>query len=477
MSKFLFAGFDLGTTFLKVGLYNERGERLGLGRRAFAKDVDPVGRCTVPVERFQATLLAALCDALTAAGRTPQDITGVSYCSQANTFLLLDERDNPLTPLIVWPDQRAAPLRDSIAKITATDRFLQCSGQSITVAEGMLAKLDWLRQHEPDLWRRTAKILTISDYLAMLMTGCFIGDSGTASLTGLWNIQQNAWNEEIIDFLDVDPKKLPELHRPGSFTVGTDSYGAEWLGIPEGTPFTIGALDHHTAAIGGGVGSVAPISVSFGTALACFRFTESYRPAKDICIGPATEPGHYYQIAFNAPGASAMDWYRDNFARDLPFEELIRLAGNVEPGCEGLVALIENGAIQFRDKRSIHGHGHYARAVMELTGRNTAMLLKKLPCGDAPPATRIIAVGGAARSDTWMQIVEETAGVGVTPARPADTASKGAAMFSAVATGLYETLETCAKRWCDTDKRTLVAIKSTSVTKNKKLRNPTRACS
>lgn len=66
---------------------------------------------------------------------------------------------------------------------------------------------------------------------------------------------------------------------------------------------------------------------------------------------------------------------------------------------------------------------------MELTGRNTASLLKDLAAGETP-VPRILAVGGAARSDLWMRIVEETSGVAVSPARPADTAAKGAALFA-----------------------------------------------
>jgi sugar (pentulose or hexulose) kinase len=84
---------------------------------------------------------------------------------------------------------------------------------------------------------------------------------------------------------------------------------------------------------------------------------------------------------------------------------------------------------------------------MELTGRNTASLLKDLTCGEGTAASRIIAVGGAAKSDLWMRVVEETSGVGVSPARPADTAARGAAMFAAVATGQQGSLETCAIRW------------------------------
>jgi len=85
---------------------------------------------------------------------------------------------------------------------------------------------------------------------------------------------------------------------------------------------------------------------------------------------------------------------------------------------------------------------------MELTARSTAALLSDLAAGAGSPASRILAVGGAAKSDLWMRIVEETVGVGVSPARPADTAAKGAALFAAVQAGLCGSLEACALRWC-----------------------------
>ena len=93
------------------------------------------------------------------------------------------------------------------------------------------------------------------------------------------------------------------------------------------------------------------------------------------------------------------------------------------------------------------GTGHHVRAVMELTGRNTAKLLSDLTAQDSTPVARIVGVGGAAKSDLWMRVVEETSGVAVAPARPADTAARGAAMFAATATGLCGSLEECAIRW------------------------------
>lgn len=452
MRSSLYAGFDLGTTFLKVGLYNGRGERLGLGRRPFVKDEDVCGRCTVPVERFREMVAGAFHTALVQAGRSPEAITGVSYCSQANTFLLLDRQDRPLTPLIIWPDLRAAPLSKNLEALTDTDVFLEASGQGLTGAQCMPAKLEWFKRYEPELWGRKARVLTLSDYFSLLLTGLCIGDSGTASLTGLWDLPQNRWNRSMLDFLELDARALPELHRPGALTVGISKSGTDWLGIPQGTPFTVGALDHHAAALGGGIGHLAPVSVSFGTSLVCFRGEDTYKPARGSCLGPSAEPGRFYRIAFSAPGASAMDWYQRDYAPEASIEELLASAERVPHGCGGLRAVSEDGTIQFHGKSPLHGRGHDVRAVMELTGRNTAKLLSDLAAGGGSPASRMLAVGGAAKSDLWMRIVGETAGVGVSPASPADTAAKGAAMFAAVQSGLCGNLEACALNWCKVGK-------------------------
>jgi xylulokinase len=174
-------------------------------------------------------------------------------------------------------------------------------------------------------------------------------------------------------------------------------------------------------------------------------------------LGPATDPGRFYRIAFCAPGASAMDWYQRDYAPESSFDALLASAGSTPTGCDGLCAVSDNGTIRFLKSESTkhkskmnelpdpHGTGHQVRAVMELTGRNTAKLLNDL--GAMETASRILAVGGAARSDLWMQVVEQTSGVAVSPARPADTAARGAAMFATVATGLHGSLEECAIRW------------------------------
>ena len=445
----LVAGIDIGTTFFKVGLFDRLGRCAGQGRRAFEKDQSYGGRCEAPADRFRKILRDTLDDAIASSGCGCHDIRAVSYGAQANSFLLLDDHSDPLTPIIIWQDGRADPVPGRVLEFWKQEQFFKATGLGLTGHEWMAAKLDWFRREQPETWARCRRVMTLSDYLVFLATGRHAGDSGTASLLGLWDLTTMGWYRPALDFFGLSEEQLPELHRPGTGVLELSKAGAEWLGLEKGIPFTVGALDHHTAALGAGIGTVAPVSVSFGTSLVCFRFMDRYEPRRGCCMGPATDEGRFYQISFTSPGTTAMDDYRSRYAAGKSYDELFLAAERVKQGADGLTANIAGGALQFSGRTDAHGEGHCVRAVMELTGRSLAGLLGDLSMDEAfRKRPVILAAGGGARSRLWMRVVAETAGVEVVPANPPDTAAKGAAMFAAVAGGWFSGLSECAAEWC-----------------------------
>src|SRR5437016_723806 len=104
-------GLDFGTSYFKVGLFAPDGTPRGLGRIAVDADRPGPGRVELPVDAFCLRIRRGLAQALEQAGIRPADISGLSYSSQANTFVVLDQSDRPLTPLIFWNDERALPLQ------------------------------------------------------------------------------------------------------------------------------------------------------------------------------------------------------------------------------------------------------------------------------------------------------------------------------------------------------------------------------
>lgn len=445
-------GIDLGTSYFKLGLFDREGELRGLGRVPVEKSVDDGRLCEIEVDRFWGYLRSSVLDACAEAGVGPKSIRGVCYSSQANTFLLLDEKGSPLTPLVVWTDRRAAGLGPVVDPLYSRDDFLETTGLGVDVSElGFPAKLLWYREREPELWDKARSVMTISDYLTWSLTNRRAGDSGTAALSGLVDLKQKRWWREPLSALELDESLFPELLPPGTVAGDLSQDGAKRLGLSPGTPLAVGSLDHHIAAIGAGAGSVAETSCSIGTVAAAIRLDSNFRPRKDCCAGPGIGGNGFWSLTFDENGASALEWYRKNHAPDLEIAELGELAGDVSPGCDGLSAHRQpqrfeslSGFDRDRDSGE-YGHGHYARAIMESVGMSLARLISDLAADRA--TARIVATGGGARSDVWLQIMADVTGIEFVATACPEPACRGAAMLAGVAAGWFLDPGQAASEW------------------------------
>jgi sugar (pentulose or hexulose) kinase len=293
-------------------------------------------------------------------------------------------------------------------------------------------------------------IMTVSDYLTYLMTGERAGDSGTASLLGLWNLPAGQWWMEALGQLGLEPNFFSHLSPPGT-VVGRISRGAaDLFGLPRGIPFAVGGLDHHMAAIGSGVGPVASVSESTGTVLGCFADSARFTPRRLCAMGPGVAAGApFYSLAFHDSGAVVLEWYRKRYAAHLSFDELARLAAAVPVGSEGLVCLpladTFPGKEGFVSAGPEHGHGHFARAIMESIAGELSLLLGRL-CGDPLPG-KILSTGGGARSDLWLRIKADLTGCAMVTTGFPEAACAGAAMLAASAAGWFASPMAASVSW------------------------------
>ena len=166
-------GIDLGTSYFKAGLFDLQGKLCGLGRAEVKKNTC-AGKCEVTIGDFWCFLKAVINQARQQANASANDIIGISYASQANSFLLLDNRNKPLTPLIIWPDKRTGKVYHQVRKLWRREDFLNVTGIGIDCAqEFCLNKLIWFKEELPHLWGEANRIMTISDYLVYSLTGEF----------------------------------------------------------------------------------------------------------------------------------------------------------------------------------------------------------------------------------------------------------------------------------------------------------------
>ncbi len=445
-------GIDLGTTNFKVGAFDREGRLTGLGRVPVVKDRGDDGiRCEVPSDRFWKTVRQAVAGALDEGESVRGEVSGIGYSSQTNSFLVLDIANRPLTPLLLWQDLRAKPASETIKRLWRHDAFLRTTGLGVTQPDLTIAKLVWLQENKPQLWHRVGRILGISDYLVFGLTGAAIGDEDTASMLGIWDLQSHRWWREALKMLSIEARWLPRLARPGAMIAPLSNAGSDRLGggIPPGIPLAAGGLDHHLSALGAGLGSLADMIASNGTALCCLHVTGDYQPRAGCCMGIGFKEGTYTQFAFSENGASGLEWYQRRFAPDLSIETLLDMAAAVAPGADGLVAkpcTFQFDAREgFLNEASRHTHGHHVRAILESTAATLVELVECLT--PSRKTARILATGGGVRSPLWLQIKADMLGVPIVQADCVEPACRGAAMCAAVAAGWFPSLNAVAQAW------------------------------
>ena len=421
----LLLGIDFGTSYFKVGLFDETGDMRGLGRVAVVKVTSALGWSELPIDSFWQLLRVGLKEALVQANASAGDIVGVSYSSQANTFVLLDRHHEPLTPLVVWNDCRAHPLDPAVVAFGDTVEFQRATGFGGLAPEFASVKWRWFQTHESTLWSKVARIMTLSDYFTFALTGEAVGDASTAALTGLYATTEKQWWTEALKFFGVPAARLSTPMCPGTICGQTRPQAKALLGLPAGVHFAVGGLDHYMAAIGSGLGRLGDASISTGTVLAALQLVDQIETVEACYHGPHYD-GRFYRLAFDPAGATQLEEYQRQFAPNFTIAQLSALTATV-PAC-AISPIANDGGANRR-------HAIMVRGIMERISLTHRTLLRRLQV--PRPAEQVIATGGGARSSEWLQINANMLGVTVIAPRCHERACLGAAAFAAVAAGRF----------------------------------------
>ena len=427
---------DLGTSSFKLALFDRRGTLLDLHRLVSPASGPRPGWSEIPAAQFEATLetgVAALRD------RDPQrlaDVAAVTFATQANSFLLYDAHDRPLTPIILWSDQRAQGEID-LAGAEAMPGFNEITGLSRLGPPFMLAKLLWLRRHAPDLSRQAQRLGLVSDYLTFLLTGRHVTEAGVAGLTGLLDVGCCQWWPDMLDHMEISHRFLPDVVRAGTDLGPLTAAAAARFHLPRSCRVVVGCLDQYAGAIGLGAVTPGMIAETTGTVLAAVQCVARGQAAvgHDIVQGPSFDDGLAWQMAFCDVSANYLAWYRAQLPEQPDYDQLIATAAPIAPGADGLrlntAAVRGKPSEVFVGMTPQHTPGHAVRCILEAVADALRQQVARLSGGDRPPEMRC--AGGGARSDLWLQIKADMLGIAMTAGACPEPTSLGAAILAETA--------------------------------------------
>jgi xylulokinase len=376
----------------------------------------------------------------------------------------VDRAMRPVRPCLIWMDRRATKEVEWIRENVDLDELFAVTGNGVDTYHGF-TKILWIRDHEPDNWKRTHKLVTPNAYAIYRLTGeLAIDHSSAGNIGGVFDLANRCWSEESCSRLGIPVEVLPERIVASSDIVGyVTSEAADLTGLAEGTPVVAGGIDAAVATLSAGVFDEGNHVAMIGTSM-CWGVVHDGRSVSPelVSMPYVANPDEYVYTFGGAATAGALArWFRDEFgAQEVAaaregqgnaYGLLDDEAASIPPGSDGLVVLPyfmgERSPIWDSDARGTivgltlsHTRAHVYRALLE----GVAFSLRhNMEAGEAMGLRldeTCTLVGGAANSPLWQQIFSDVTGYRFA-AISGSEAALGDALLAGVGIGAIERCE------------------------------------
>lgn len=444
MARTAVLALDVGTSSCRASLYDPRGRRLGGSQAqvAYSPRVSADGGAELdPEALFQE--VASTVDA--ALGRQPDvTIAGVGTSTFWHSLLGLDAEGRPLTPVYLWLDARSGAQAAGL-RARLDERVVHGRVGTVLHWSYWPAKLAWLRQTQPRLYASVARWVSFGELLLERLTGLAGVSVSMASGTGLLNAHTCAWDEELLDALEIRPDSLGRI---ADLDHTANLRDAERWPRLRGVPWLPAVGDGACSNLGAGCATPAWFALMVGTSGA---ERAVWAPPAEFEIPWGT---WCYRVdrrrvvmggAFN-DGGSLLDWLRRSL-RLPPLRTLDPALSDVEPDSHGLTVLPlwggERSTGWAADARGaivglrLHTQPiEIARAALEAIALRFGELDRLLQQA-MHAAGEVVATGAALlHSPAWLQIMADVLGRPVLASAEPEASSRGAALLAGETLGL-----------------------------------------
>ncbi len=451
--KTLILGIDSSTTACKVVVWDGNGRMVSSGRAGLTIHIPQPGRHEQPAESWWRALVRALRQSLR--GLDGTRLAGLAIAHQRETFVPVDETGLPLYEGILWMDERAADLLPEIERGLHGVDFHRLTGKPLS-ANLTAAKIAWLREYEPEVFAHTAHYLDVHAYLVNRLTGEMATGWGCADPTGLFDMAQHTWSEEVLQACGITASQLPLAYPPGSMIGCVSRAAARVTGLPEGLPVLAGLGDGQAGGVGANICEPGAAYLALGTSVISGSFSSRYVVNPAFRTMGGGDAHSYLLETVLLGGTYTLEWLLKTFlgkrgaAAGRLRTALDQSLDGIPPGSEGLVLVpYWNTAMNpYWDAsasgivagwRGSHRPAHLYRAILEGIAMELRLQFEGVEAALGEPLERLVAMGGGAQNERWCQIIADVLGKPVYRTAAAETAALGAGILAAEGAGLYST--------------------------------------
>ena len=469
MSSDYLAAIDAGTGSGRCVIFDSDGRQVAIASREWTHPAIPEypGAFVFQTARNWPLLCKSIREAIDKAQIRPDEIRGISATSMREGMVLYDG-----TGKEIW----ACPNVDSRAKNEVAQMIKKGLAKKIYFKAGDWLAITspprflWIKKHEPEIFKKTAKMTMISDWILHKLTGKFTTDPSIGSSSNLFQLSKRTWSDEIIDWCSLPTSIFPEVREPGTVLGEVTTDAATETGFKAGTPVVVGGADTQLGLIG--IAAVQPYDSATIGGTFWQQTVVTEKPIIDPKIRLRTLC-HAVQGMWMTEGIGflcglTMRWFRDAFCereKEIATREgvdayslLEKVAEAVEPGSNGVIPIFSDvmnakrwihaspSFVQFDINRpQASGKKECFRAIEESAAYVALGHLQILQAITRRKIKQVVFCGGASKGFLWPQILSDVFGITVNVPIIKESTALGAAICAGVGIGMFQNLKETAK--------------------------------
>ncbi|PRR79620.1 xylulokinase [Clostridium vincentii] len=460
-------GLDIGTSGTKTVLFDEEGKTIKTANYGYDLFQPQAGWAEQNPEDWWQACVRGIKEVIEKSNVQVSDIKGVGLSGQMHGLVLVDKKYNIIRNSIIWCDQRTEKECEYMTKVIGKKRLIKITGNP-ALTGFTLSKLLWVRNNEPDNYKKIYKVLLPKDYIRLKLTNVFATEVSDASGMQMLDINTRNWSDEVLNELNIDKTILPDVYESIVISGRITEKASELTGLDVNTPVVGGAGDQAAGAIGNGIVSEGIISTVIGTSGVIFAVTDTPRFDKEGRVHTLCHavPNKWNIMGVTQGAGLSLNWFKKTFcAKEIEESEnlgidiydiLNKKASKSKPGSNGIIYLPylmgertphidPNVKGAFLGISLINNHDDFVRSILEgvsFSLKNCLDLIKDMNVS----IDEIRVSGGGAESNIWKQILADVFQYPLTTVKASEGPALGVAILAGVGVGIYDSVESaCSK--------------------------------
>ena len=452
-------GLDIGTSATKTVLFDNQLHAVASASEEYPLSQPQNGWAEQNPRDWYNASLHTIQKILKKAAIDPNHIKGIGLSGQMHGLVMLDKDNDVIRPSIIWCDQRTSNECTEITEKVGAKRLIEITANP-ALTGFTASKILWVRNHEPENYKKCAHILLPKDYVRFCMTGEYATEVSDASGMQLLDIPKRCWSDEVLQKLNIDKSLLAKVYESPDVTGHISKKFAALSGLSENTIVVGGAGDNAAAAVGTGIVDDGHAFTTIGTSGVVFAHTNELRidPKGRVHTFCCAVPGCWHVMGVTQAAGLSLKWFRDTLAEDYkkraaeldvdPYDLMNEAVQKVPCGSRRLIYLpyLMGERTPHLDPQcrgvffglsAIHTKADMIRSVMEGVAyslNDCYDILKEMGVS----INEMMACGGGGKSPIWRQMLADMYGCSVKTLAVEEGPALGVAILAGVGAGIFK---------------------------------------